>query len=149
MQDKKFSKGQSLKVAKVTEDQQKVLRLIKKAPGLSAGSLEWLYLGGQVKNGKPVPTNLGVVDPDVFTKAKKAGSRASELAAGSTVFKKKISGSHEIGYWPVVFGTGVTRVSTPTGRDVSVVAGIANTERVLGPDGVASERAALDSYLED
>lgn len=130
----------------LTEDELKVLAVIRANPGFTAGALEWAYLGGQFKNGVAVPTNLGVVDPKVFVKAKKAGSRASKLAAGQSVLKRKgavatLASSYDLGYWPVV---GSVRVSAPVGRPVAVKAG----ESVEVSAGVAkSFIAGLDEDL--
>ncbi len=120
-----------------TGDQLNVLAMIRKYPGASAGALEWAMLGGRFQNGKPVATELGRVKPKTFAKAKKAGSRASEL--GQSVIKRRGARfalsddpGREYGYWPVGASAEpvrepVIRVSAPPSERVPVAQGEAKT----------------------
>ena len=137
---------------RLTKDQIAVLRIIRLLPGASAGAIEWFAIGGGFKNGLPVATNLGVVDPTQFAKAKKSGSRAAEI--GQQVVRRKgarfsLTGdSTEVGYWPVTGG--VRSVPVPAGERVEVSAGMAVADGSSVLNGQAmSDRLSEFDYLED
>lgn len=140
---------------KLSNDQRRVLAVVRRMPGASGGAIEWAMIGGEFKNGLPVATNIGVLSPELFAKAKKGGSRAGEL--GQRVVKRSgarfsLSGdSSEVGYWPVASG-GVRAVPVPGGERVEVVShGVAKSEGsgVLNASAVGAGVGELADWLED
>lgn len=140
---------------KLSKDQRRVLGVIRRMPGASGGAIEWAMIGGEFKNGLPVATNIGVLSPELFAKAKKGGSRASELS--QQVVRRvgarfSLTGdSSEIGYWPVSSG-GARAVPVPGGERVEVVSrGVAKSEGsvVLDASAVGAGVAELSGWLED
>lgn len=128
-----------MKYLKLTRNHEFALSVIKSNPGCTAGGLEWMALGGRFDiNGNAVPTNLGVVDPVLFAKAKKLGSRASELAAGQNVFRRQsatyrlLPNDGQRGYWPVA-GESSKREEVKQGVAVAQ----SKPARLVGSDRIA------------